>query len=195
MSVGTDIPGPHDATVAGPTQAAVRLRPSRHERWLSLWGPPFLVLLAVTGVWYGVSYLLLDVDRRFLLPPPHDVLQVAFLDRYNLADLLDGLWLSTRVAFLGFAVAIVVGMALAVAMSQARWIERSLYRYLRRLHLFQAAGRCQPAVPVSPKPNRLAPASRFTGDCPAEAGAHTPIHGRFSGLRATPGDHKQRRIA
>jgi hypothetical protein len=68
-------------------------------------------------------------------------------------------------------------------------------RYLRRLHLFQAAGRCQPAVPVSPKPNRLAPASRFTGDCPAEAGAHTPIHGRFSGLRATPGDHKQRRIA
>jgi hypothetical protein len=72
---------------------------------------------------------------------------------------------------------------------------RSGRRCLRRLHLFQAAGRCQPAVPVSPKPNRLAPASRFTGDCPAEAGAHTPIHGRFSGLRATPGDHKQRRIA
>ena len=129
MSVGTDIPGPHDATVAGPTQAAVRLGPSRRERWLSLWGPPFLVLLAVTGVWYGVSYLLLDADRRFLLPPPHDVLQVAFLDRYNLADLLDGLWLSTRVAFLGFAVAIVIGVALAIAMSQARWIERSLYPY------------------------------------------------------------------
>jgi hypothetical protein len=195
MSIETEATGPGDATVAGPTQAAARLTPRRRGRWLAFVGPPFLVFLAVVGLWYGVSYLLLDVDRRFLLPPPHAVFQVALLDPYNLAELLDGLWLSTRVAFLGFAVAIVVGMALAVAMSQARWIERSLYRYLRRLHLFQAAGRCQPAVPVSPKPNRLAPASRFTGDCPAEAGAHTPIHGRFSGLRATPGDHTQRRIA
>jgi hypothetical protein len=92
-------------------------------------GPPFLVLLAVIGLWYVVSYVLLDVDRRFLLPPPHAVIQVAFLDPYNLADLLDGLWLSTRVAFLGFAVAIVIGMALAIAMSQARWVERSLHPY------------------------------------------------------------------
>jgi NitT/TauT family transport system permease protein len=102
---------------------------SRRGRWLSFWGPPFLVFLAMTGLWYAISYLLLDADRRFLVPPPHDVLQVAFLDRYNLADLLDALWLSTRVAFLGFAVAIVIGMALAVAMSQARWVERSLYPY------------------------------------------------------------------
>jgi NitT/TauT family transport system permease protein len=43
-------------------------------------GPPFLVLLAVIGLWYVVSYVLLDVDRRFLLPPPHAVIQVAFLD-------------------------------------------------------------------------------------------------------------------
>jgi NitT/TauT family transport system permease protein len=128
MSIGTDITGANDAPTAGPMQPP-RRRPVRRERWLSLWGPPFLVLLAVTGLWYFVSYVLLSVDRRFLLPPPHDVIQVAFLDRYNLADLLDGLWLSTRVAFLGFAVAIVVGVALAIAMSQARWIERSLYPY------------------------------------------------------------------
>jgi NitT/TauT family transport system permease protein len=64
---------------------------SRRERWLPLWGPPILVAFAVTGLWYGVSYLLLDVDRRFLLPPPHDVFQVSFLDRYNLVELLDGL--------------------------------------------------------------------------------------------------------
>jgi NitT/TauT family transport system permease protein len=129
MSVDSDLTGQGDATVVGPTQAASRLEPSGRERWLSFWGLPFLVLLAMTGLWYGVSYLLLDPDRRFLLPPPHDVFQVAFLDRYNLADLLDALWLSTRVAFLGFAVAIVIGVALAIAMSQARWIERSLYPY------------------------------------------------------------------
>ncbi len=129
MSIDTDLAGPNGATVQEPTQAVSRLAPSGRERWLPFWGPPFLVLLAITGLWYGVSYVLLDADRRFLLPPPHDVFQVGFLDRYNLAELLDALWLSTRVAFLGFAVAIAIGMALAVAMSQARWIERSLYPY------------------------------------------------------------------
>jgi NitT/TauT family transport system permease protein len=81
------------------------------------------------GVWYGISYLLLDPDRRFLVPPPHEVIRVGFLDPYNLEELLDALWLSTRVAFLGLAVAIVIGTFLAVAMSQARWIERSIYPY------------------------------------------------------------------
>ena len=129
MSIETEITGPHDPNAAGPTQAASRPPRSGRERWLPFWGPPFLVFLGVIGLWYGVSYLLLDVDRRFLLPPPHAVVQVGLLDPYNLAELLDGLWLSTRVAFLGFAVAIVIGVALAVAMSQARWIERSLYPY------------------------------------------------------------------
>ena len=129
MSIETEVTGPSDATLPGPIPATSRPTTSGRERWLSFWGPPFAVFLAVIGIWYGVSYLLLDADRRFLLPPPHDVFQVSFLDRYNLAELLDGLWLSTRVAFLGFAVAIVVGMVLAVAMSQARWIERSLYPY------------------------------------------------------------------
>jgi NitT/TauT family transport system permease protein len=128
MSVETGITGPTDAPTTGPA-GPPRRRPARRERWLSSWGPPFLVLLAVIGLWYFVSYVLLSVDRRFLLPPPHAVVQVAFLDRYNLADLLDGLWLSTRVAFVGFAVAIVVGVALAIAMNQARWVERSLYPY------------------------------------------------------------------
>ena len=129
MSVETGSPRPDDTAVAGPTQAAARPRPPRRDRWLSAWGPPFLVFLAVLGLWYFISYVLLNADRRFVLPPPHAVVQVAFMDRYNLAELLDGLWLSTRVAFLGFAVAIVVGVALAIAMSQARWIERSLYPY------------------------------------------------------------------
>lgn len=120
MSTETEVTGPGDATVAGPTQATARLAPRRRGSWLAFVGPPFLVFLAVVGLWYGVSYLMLDVDRRFLQPPPHAVFQVALLDPYNLAELLDGLWLSTRVAFLGFAVAIVVGTALAVAMSQAR---------------------------------------------------------------------------
>lgn len=102
---------------------------SRAGRWFSSWMPPFIVFLAVIGLWYAVSYLLLTPERRFLVPPPHAVVQIGFLDWFNLQELLDALLLSARVAFLGLAIAIVVGMTLAVAMSQARWIERSLYPY------------------------------------------------------------------
>jgi NitT/TauT family transport system permease protein len=115
--------------VAGPLAATARLAPSGRGRWLRFWGPPLAVLVAMLGVWYGVSYLLLDPDRRFLVPPPHEVVRVGFLDPYNLEELLDALWLSTRVAFIGLAVAIAIGAALAVAMSQARWVERSVYPY------------------------------------------------------------------
>ena len=87
------------------------------------------MFLATIAVWYGVSYLLLDARRRFLVPPPHDVIQVSFFDPFNLRDLLSALWLSTRVAFTGLAIAIVLGLVLAVAMSRAKWIERSIYPY------------------------------------------------------------------
>jgi NitT/TauT family transport system permease protein len=129
MSVDTGLTGPNEATASGPVTATSRVAPSGRGRWLGNWGPPALVLVAVLGIWYGVSYLLLDPQRRFLVPPPHDVARVSFFDPFNLRELLGALWLSTRVAFTGLAIAIVVGMALAMAMNRARWIERSLYPY------------------------------------------------------------------
>jgi NitT/TauT family transport system permease protein len=129
MSTDLDLTGPQDSAVQGPTPATTRLVPSGRGRWLAFWGPPAAVFVAVLGIWYGVSYLLLDPQRRFLVPPPHDVIRVSFLDPYNLQELLDALWLSTRVAFIGLFIATVLGMLLAIAMSQARWVERSLYPY------------------------------------------------------------------
>jgi NitT/TauT family transport system permease protein len=129
MSVDTDLTGPGEATGQGPITATSRATPPGRGRWLVTWGPPAAVLVAMLGVWYGVSYLLLDPQRRFLVPPPHDVVRVSFLDSFALRELLEALWLSTRVAFTGLAIAIVIGMALAVAMSRARWIERSIYPY------------------------------------------------------------------
>jgi NitT/TauT family transport system permease protein len=129
MSLDTDLTSPDDAPVQGPTPATTRLVPSGRGHWLSRWGPPFVVLLIVIGLWYAISYLMLDPQRRFLLPPPHAVLQVGFLEPYNLEELLKALWLSARVAMLGLSIAIVIGMMLAIAMSQARWVERSLYPY------------------------------------------------------------------
>lgn len=117
-----------EAPVLGPADAAPR-EPSSRRRRPSFWLPPLAVLVAMIGLWYTVSYVLLSPDRRFLVPPPHAVVKVAFLDPLNLQELLAGLWLSTRVAFAGLAIAIVIGLTLAVAMSQARWVERSIYPY------------------------------------------------------------------
>jgi NitT/TauT family transport system permease protein len=102
---------------------------SLRRRLLGLWLPPLGVLVVVLGAWYGVSYLLLSPERRFLVPPPHAVVQVGFLTRDNLIELLGALSLTTRVALLGLAIAVAVGMSWAILMHQARWIERSTYPY------------------------------------------------------------------
>jgi NitT/TauT family transport system permease protein len=90
--------------------------------------PAAVFVLALVG-WYAVSLLVLSPDERFLLPPPHDVVRVGFLDRANLTELLLALQLSAEVAMLGLVVAAFIGVTLAVVMSQARWLERSLYPY------------------------------------------------------------------
>ena len=128
MSVDTGLTGPDEAVARGPISASSRVARGRGS-WLATWGPPGAVFAASLAVWYGISYLLLDSRRRFLVPPPHDVIQVSFLDPYNLRELLSALWLSTRVAFTGLAISIVLGLALAVAMNRAKWIERSIYPY------------------------------------------------------------------
>jgi NitT/TauT family transport system permease protein len=114
-------------TAVGIEASGARRR--RRGRVLAHWGPPFVVFLLFLGVWYLFSYVVLDADRRFLLPPPQDVVKVAFLDPDNRSQLLSALGLSTSVALSGLAVSIVLGMATAILMSQARWIERSIYPY------------------------------------------------------------------
>jgi NitT/TauT family transport system permease protein len=89
--------------------------------------PPFLLFAVVIGIWYLVSYKVLDEERRFLLPPPHRVVQVAFLDKGNAQVLFQALALTAGVAMAGLAVAAVLGIGLGVLMSQARWIERAVY--------------------------------------------------------------------
>lgn len=108
-----------------PGAVAVRPRGGRLRRVL----PPLVVLGLVLGIWYAFSYVLLDESQRFLLPPPHRVVRVGVLDTGNLTEILRALWSTTQVAVVGLAIAIVLGTSLAVAMSQARWAEDSLYPY------------------------------------------------------------------
>lgn len=92
--------------------------------------PPIVMGIVVIGAWYFVSYGLLDESRRFLLRPPHEVLQVGFLDWDNFSEILGGLWSSTKVALIGLSISIVLGFTLATIMSQTKIMERALYPYL-----------------------------------------------------------------
>ncbi|MHB8463396.1 MAG: ABC transporter permease [Acidimicrobiales bacterium] len=92
-------------------------------------GPPLATFAAAIGVWLAVSYVVLEPSRRFLLPPPQDVMRVGFLNWHNLHEILTGLALTSRVVAVGWGIAFIIGVGLAIAMSQAKWIERSIYPY------------------------------------------------------------------
>lgn len=88
---------------------------------------PMLVFALMIGIWLAISYVLLEPRRRFLMPPPQDVVHVGLLDPRNFSEILVALWSTTQVAIVGLAVAIAVGTLVPVAMIQARWIEWSIY--------------------------------------------------------------------
>jgi NitT/TauT family transport system permease protein len=89
----------------------------------------FGVVLMPFLAWYLASRYLIDDDRRFLLPTPDAVVRTAFLDRANVDELLAALALSAQVAMTGLGLAVAIGAGWAVVMSQAQWLERSLYPY------------------------------------------------------------------
>jgi NitT/TauT family transport system permease protein len=115
--------------VLGPPTGWPRNRRRRRTGRLAGWAPPLVMFGVFVGIWYLISEVVLDDQRRFLLPPPDDVVAVAFLNPVNRASLLDGLALSTGIAMAGLAIATVLGLAIGIAMSQARWVERTLYPY------------------------------------------------------------------
>jgi len=92
--------------------------------------PPMVLGSGFVGIWYLLSYGLLEPRRRFLLRPPHEVVQVGFLDWGNFSDILLSLWSSTKVAMIGLAIAICIGFILAIMMSQAKIVERAIFPFM-----------------------------------------------------------------
>jgi NitT/TauT family transport system permease protein len=88
---------------------------------------PLGVFVLVIGVWLFISYVLLEPRRRFLMPPPQDVIRIGFFDARNLNEILGALWSTSQVAVAGLLVSIAIGTIVPVVMIQARWIEWSLY--------------------------------------------------------------------
>jgi NitT/TauT family transport system permease protein len=101
---------------------------SRWKSWRSAL-PPLVTFGCFIGLWYLVSYGLLSPSRRFLLPPPQQVIQGGFLTWSQFSQILDGLALTARDAEHGRDDEPGGGGAVAIAMSQAKAIERSIYPY------------------------------------------------------------------
>ena len=113
------------AVVDAEPEARTRRRPRSGAR---VWGPPLAVFVVLLAVWYLVSYVILTPDKRFLMPPPHGVIE-AFLNPPTFRAIMRAVGLTAVVALTGLSIAIVIGIAWGVAMSQARWVERSLFPY------------------------------------------------------------------
>jgi NitT/TauT family transport system permease protein len=128
-TTGTDTVNHTDDRESSPPSAYPMASTGLRERAavsLKLVLPPIAVFLGVMGLWYLMSYVVLDPARRFLLPPPHRVVATTF-EPETRADVLESMLLSTEVALTGLAIAFALGFVIAVLMSQAKWVERSLY--------------------------------------------------------------------
>ena len=102
---------------------------SRWVRFVRFVVPPMAVAAVVIGMWLFVTYSLLREDQRPFLPPPQEVLSRGFLDWDRLQPILAGLGRTALVAITGLAIAFVIGTAVAVVMSLAMSLERTLYPY------------------------------------------------------------------
>jgi NitT/TauT family transport system permease protein len=111
-------------------RAHARPTTSRWRRMMAVALPPIVLGIIIIGVWYFISYVMLEDRRRFLLRPPHQVIEVGFLDRENFSEILEALWESTKVALIGLAISVVLGILIAVLMSQAKIAERAIFPYM-----------------------------------------------------------------
>jgi len=91
--------------------------------------PPLVAFGCFIGIAYLFSYVLLSPGRRFLMPPPHDVVSHSFFRGRNLHEQLGAMWDTAQVSITGLVIAFLIGSTVAIVMSQAKWIERALYPY------------------------------------------------------------------
>ena len=123
---------PAAAAPAPVTAPPLQARPQRTSTLRRAGSSAVPIVLAVVGIlviWYAVSYLLLSESRRFLLPPPHEVVLETIGNPQIISPMLAALGQTTMVALVGLALAVVIGMSWAIFMSQSHLAERVLYPY------------------------------------------------------------------
>lgn len=106
----------------------VRSKKKRRISAIDIIGPLVLFGLFI-AFWYWLSYDGMSDNKSFLVPPPDQVVEESFMDTGNLSEMWDALKVTAQIALIGLSFSIVGGMTLAILMSQARWIERSVFPY------------------------------------------------------------------
>jgi NitT/TauT family transport system permease protein len=95
--------------------------------------PPIITFLLFIGVWYFVSYVIMNENRRKIaLPPPHVVVTDGLFvwdDRKGIRPVLEAMLVTGRVALIGLLIAIVLGMSIAIIMNLSIGFERALFPY------------------------------------------------------------------
>lgn len=136
MSIDTNVHVQTDALVAPAAPRSSDTSPTPRVRrrfdWAGIVGP-----VVIFGLFIGTCYFMHYWGLRhlfdrpsFLIPTPHLVIQKSLGDSVVRGDLSSGLMWTTIAALIGLALSIVLGMGLAIIMSQASWLERSLWPYL-----------------------------------------------------------------
>ncbi|MFI7668782.1 ABC transporter permease [Nocardia sp. NPDC049526] len=120
------IAAPVAASAAPAQRLSLRVRP---RAALAKVATPVISIGLAMAAWYLVSLVVLAPDRRFLLPPPHVVFTESLANPAKLEVMLRALGVTAKVAVTGLAVSAVLGVAIAVLMSQAKPIEKIVYPY------------------------------------------------------------------
>jgi NitT/TauT family transport system permease protein len=116
---------PHDMSVADTLQdeALIPVK-SRTRALLEWWLPPIIALALLILLWIVV--IRWKNTSPLIAPSPGDVINGI---RDNTADLLTALRSTFVDAFFGLVLSIIVGVGLAVIMSQSRLLERAIFPY------------------------------------------------------------------
>ncbi|HAP76414.1 MAG TPA: nitrate ABC transporter permease [Acidimicrobiaceae bacterium] len=103
------------------------------EAWWKVFLPPVVMFGAVIGVWYFVSYVMMDERRRGIaLPPPHEIVDKALLvwhPKKGIRPILEAMLTTGRVALIGLLIAVVLGMTTAIVMNLSKSLERAIFPY------------------------------------------------------------------
>ncbi len=121
------VQSPSTGDAAGESAPAPSAARKRVRRGLGLVLPPTVSFLVGIGIWYLVSTVILSPSRRFLLPPPHEVLTTSLLDKAHVGPMLDALLVTARVSLIGFVFAAVIGVSVGILMSRGSLMERAIY--------------------------------------------------------------------
>ncbi len=103
-------------------------RPARHLAWRARLGralPPLLFAIAVLAAWQ--LYVVISGVKATSLPAPTEVARALWSDRQLL---ISNAWTTVTEIVLGYLLALILGVGLAIAVSMSRFAERAVYPWL-----------------------------------------------------------------